>query len=107
MGAQFRDERDVTPGRIDPVNHEVAGARHRHEIFGHGGAEAAAKRLGVPFLGAVPLEEDIRADADKGTPVVISRPDSAGAKAFVHIASQVAARTSIQSFRQLPVINVH
>jgi ATP-binding protein involved in chromosome partitioning len=80
---------------------------HRHEIFGHGGAEAAAKRLGVPFLGAVPLEEDIRADADKGTPVVISRPDSAGAKAFVHIASQVAARTSIQSFRQLPVINVH
>ena len=80
---------------------------HRHEIFGHGGAEAAAKRLGVPFLGAVPLEDDIRADADKGTPVVISRPDSAGAKAFVHIASQVAARTSIQSFRQLPVINVH
>jgi hypothetical protein len=39
--------------------------------------------------------------------VVISRPESAGAKAFEHIASQVAARTSIQSFRQLPVINVH
>jgi ATP-binding protein involved in chromosome partitioning len=80
---------------------------HRHEIFGHGGAEAAAKRLGVPFLGAIPLEDGIRADSDGGTPVVISRPESAGAKAFEHIASQVAARTSIQSFRQLPVINVH
>ena len=79
----------------------------RAEIFSHGGAESAAKRLGVPFLGAVPLEEGIREDADTGVPVVISRPDSAGAKAFEHIASQVAARTSIQSFRQLPVINVH
>ena len=80
---------------------------HRHEIFSHGGAEAAAKRLGVPFLGSIPLEEGIREDSDAGTPVVISRPESAGAKAFVEIASQVAARTSIQSFRQLPVINVH
>jgi len=80
---------------------------HRHDIFSHGGAESAAKRLGVPFLGAVPLEEGIREDADAGTPVVISRPESAGAKAFLEIASQVAARTSIQSFRQLPVINVH
>jgi len=80
---------------------------NRHEIFSHGGAEAAATRLGVPLLGAVPLEEGIREDADAGTPVVISRPESAGAKAFTAIASQVAARTSIQSFRQLPVINVH
>ena len=80
---------------------------HRHDIFSHGGAEAAAKRLGVPFLGAIPLEEGIREDADAGTPVVMSRPDSAGARAFMEIASQVAARTSIQSFRQLPVINVH
>jgi ATP-binding protein involved in chromosome partitioning len=61
----------------------------------------------VPFLGSIPLEEGIREDADTGTPVVISRPDSAGAKAFVHVAQQVAARTSIQSFRQLPVISVH
>ncbi|MFI5284476.1 MAG: P-loop NTPase [Candidatus Dormibacterales bacterium] len=76
-------------------------------MFSHGGAEAAAERLGVPFLGAIPLEEGIREDADAGTPVVISRPDSAGARAFVSVASQVAARTSIQSFRQLPVINVH
>src|ERR1700730_4563420 len=80
---------------------------HGHQIFSHGGAESAAKRLGVPFLGAVPLEQGIREDADAGTPVVLSRPESAGAKAFEHIASQVAARTSIQSFRQLPVINVH
>ena len=100
---------NVTPlGLIENMSWYVCpSCGHRHEIFSHGGAEAAAKRLGVPFLGAVPLEEEIREDADAGKPVVVSRPDSAGAKAFVHIASQVAARTSIQSFRQLPVINVH
>ena len=99
---------NVTPlGLIENMSWYICpSCGHRHEIFSHGGAEAAAKRLGVPFLGAIPLEEGIREDADSGTPVVISRPDSVGAQAFVNIASQVAARTSIQSFRQLPVINV-
>jgi len=100
---------NVTPlGLIENMSwYMCPNCGHRHEIFSHGGAEAAAKKFGVPFLGAIPLEEGIREDADSGTPVVISRPESAGAKAFTHIASQVAARTSIQSFRQLPVINVH
>jgi ATP-binding protein involved in chromosome partitioning len=100
---------NVTPlGLIENMSWYVCpDCGHRHEIFSHGGAEAAAKRLGVPFLGAIPLEEGIREDGDTGIPVVISRPESAGARAFVAIASQVAARTSIQSFRQLPVINVH
>jgi len=100
---------NVTPlGLIENMSWYVCpSCGHRHEIFSHGGAETAAKRLGVPFLGAIPLEESIREDADSGVPVVISRPESAGAKAFVAIASQVAARTSIQSYRQLPVLNVH
>jgi ATP-binding protein involved in chromosome partitioning len=99
---------NVTPlGLIENMSWYICpSCGHRHEIFSHGGAQAAAQRLGVPFLGAVPLEEGIREDADTGIPVVISRPESAGARAFVEIASQVAARTSIQSFRQLPVISV-
>ena len=79
----------------------------RHEIFSHGGAESQASRLGVSFLGAVPLEAGIREDADKGLPVVISRPASAGALAFTAIAEQVAAAASIQSYRALPQIRVH
>jgi ATP-binding protein involved in chromosome partitioning len=78
----------------------------QHHPFGHGGAERAAQRLGVPFLGALPLETEIRIEADKGTPIVVAAPESEGAKAFTAIASQLAARTSIQSFRQLPVLNV-
>jgi ATP-binding protein involved in chromosome partitioning len=79
---------------------------HEHHVFGHGGAERAAHRLGVPFLGAIPLHEDIRVESDGGAPIVVSKPDSPGAKAFRDLASQIAARTSIQSFRQLPVINI-
>ena len=79
---------------------------HEAHIFSHGSGEKTAEKLGVPFLGAVPLEEGIREDADLGAPVVVTRPDSNGARAFREIASKVAAQTSIRSFRQLPVINV-
>jgi ATP-binding protein involved in chromosome partitioning len=99
---------NVTPlGLIENMSWFVCSeCGHEHHIFGHGGAERAARRLGVSYLGAVPLEEAIRDEADRGAPIVLSRPDSAGARAFVDLASQVAARISIQSFRQLPVINV-
>ncbi|MGI9423387.1 MAG: Mrp/NBP35 family ATP-binding protein, partial [Hyphomicrobiaceae bacterium] len=42
----------------------------RSDIFGHGGAEAEAEKLGVPFLGGVPLHMDIRATSDRGQPIV-------------------------------------
>jgi len=99
---------NVTPlGLVENMSWFVCpNCGHEHHVFGHGGAERAAQRLGVPFLGGVPLDEQIRVEADAGAPIVVSRPDSPGARAFRDLASQVAARTSIQSFRRLPVINV-
>jgi ATP-binding protein involved in chromosome partitioning len=99
---------NVTPlGLVENMSWYICpGCGMRHHIFAHGGAEAAAARLGVPFLGAIPLEEAVREEADAGVPVVVSRPDSTGAKAFRDVAEQVAARVSIQSFRKLPVINI-
>ena len=61
------------------------------QIFGHGGAEAEAARLGVPFLGHVPLEVDIRANSDAGTPIVASQPDSKHAAVYSDIAVRVLA----------------
>ena len=46
----------------------------RSDIFGHGGARHEAERLGVPFLGEIPLHMSIRATSDSGTPVVESEP---------------------------------
>src|SRR3954451_4385182 len=58
----------------------------RYDIFGHGGARREAERLGVPFLGEVPLEMVIRETSDAGTPIVVSAPEGAAAKAFRDIA---------------------
>ena len=61
----------------------------RHDIFGHGGARAEAEKLGVPFLGEVPLDMQIRETSDAGTPVVVSDPDGSHAKIYRDIAARV------------------
>ncbi|MFN3766379.1 MAG: Mrp/NBP35 family ATP-binding protein [Aliihoeflea sp.] len=64
----------------------------RYDIFGHGGAEREAERLGVPFLGAVPLTMDVRETSDAGTPVVVSDPTGPQAGVYRAIAQKVLAR---------------
>ena len=61
----------------------------RTEIFGHGGAHKEADRLGVDFLGEVPLHLDIRTNADGGTPIVVSMPEGEHAQKYREIARGV------------------
>ncbi len=61
----------------------------RSDIFGHGGARREAERLGVPFLGEVPLAIDIREKSDAGAPVVATDPDGPHAQIFRDIAARV------------------
>jgi ATP-binding protein involved in chromosome partitioning len=61
----------------------------RSDIFGHGGARREAERLGVPFLGEVPLDIAIREKSDSGTPVVATVPDGVHAKFYREIAVRV------------------
>ena len=61
----------------------------RSDIFGHGGARREAERLGVPFLGEVPLDIAIREKSDSGSPVVATAPDSDHAKHYRDIAIRV------------------
>jgi ATP-binding protein involved in chromosome partitioning len=61
----------------------------RSDIFGHGGARHEAERLGVPFLGEVPLAMEIREQSDAGAPVVVSAPGSVHARHFRDIAARV------------------
>jgi ATP-binding protein involved in chromosome partitioning len=63
----------------------------RSDIFGHGGARAEAERIGVPFLGEIPLHMEIREKADSGLPVVVTSPESGHAKAYRAIARSVWA----------------
>jgi ATP-binding protein involved in chromosome partitioning len=61
----------------------------RSDIFGHGGARLEAEKLGVPFLGEVPLHMSIRATSDAGTPVVDSEPDGPHAAVYRAIGQKV------------------
>ena len=62
---------------------------NRYDIFGHGGARREAERLGVPFLGEVPLEMVIRETSDAGTPIVAAAPDGPSGQIYREIAARV------------------
>ena len=61
----------------------------RSDIFGNGGARDEAEKIGVPFLGEVPLHMEIREKSDSGRPPVVSDPDGPHAAIFKAIAEQV------------------
>ncbi|MBL6601821.1 MAG: P-loop NTPase [Candidatus Puniceispirillaceae bacterium] len=76
----------------------------RHDIFGHGGAAAEAEKLGVPFLGEVPLEMAIRATSDDGTPIVASQPESPHAAHYQKIAAGLLAQLDVAQPKAAPKI---
>jgi ATP-binding protein involved in chromosome partitioning len=79
-------------GIIENMSYYVC--RHcgeREEIFSHGGGEKAAEQLGVPFLGAIPIDTAIRVGGDEGMPIVAADPDSPQAKTFTDIAGKIVA----------------
>ena len=71
----------------------------RYAIFGEGGGQKLAQSYRVPFLGAIPLGIEVREGGDKGVPVVVSQPDSAEARAFRHVAEEVARQVSIEALK--------
>jgi ATP-binding protein involved in chromosome partitioning len=96
-------------GIVENMSYFECAHGERYHIFGNGGGEALAERYQVPFLGAVPISMSIREGGDLGIPVVISQPQSQQAKAFQHVAEQVAAQVSIEAMKAqkaLPVLNL-
>lgn len=61
----------------------------RSEIFSHGGAKIEADRLGIDFLGEIPLDIIIRETSDGGRPIVVSEPESEHALTYRAIADKV------------------
>jgi ATP-binding protein involved in chromosome partitioning len=81
--------------------HLCAHCGERENIFGHGGAQEASRKLAIPFLGEIPLDTKIRKNADQGVPIVIGQPDSAPAKIYREIARALAAKISIANFNSV------
>jgi ATP-binding protein involved in chromosome partitioning len=82
-------------GIIENMSYFVApDTGKRYDIFGHGGARKEAERLGVTFLGEVPLQMEIRETSDSGSPVVVSKPEGPEAKIYRDIAGKVWDRVT-------------
>lgn len=80
-------------GIVENMSYFVCpGCGETSDIFGTGGAKAEAERLGLPFLGGIPLDMDIRATSDAGTPIVAEQPDSPHAAAYLNIADTIRAQ---------------
>jgi ATP-binding protein involved in chromosome partitioning len=93
--------------------YECTNCHHEARVFGHGGGEQIAAQLDVPFLGRLPLYEPIRVGGDRGIPLVIAEPDSAGTRAFVDLAEGVMAQLAVAAHKnaiankgKIPLIQV-
>ncbi|MBI4563165.1 MAG: Mrp/NBP35 family ATP-binding protein [Planctomycetes bacterium] len=97
--AMFRQLHCPILGIIENMSgYQCPRCGHHDDIFGAGGAKAAAERMNVPFLGAVPLSTAIRTTSDAGRPIVVAEPDSPQARAFIAAAESLAAQVSIRAF---------
>ena len=72
----------------------------RMDVFGAGGGRRLAQESGVPFIGAIPMDPEVRAGGDSGNPVVISNPEAPVAQALRDVAKDIAAKISVAAVHQ-------
>jgi ATP-binding protein involved in chromosome partitioning len=71
----------------------------RYNIFGEGGGRRLSEEYGVPYLGEVPLGQEVREGGDSGVPIVVGDPESPQAQAFRRVAEEVARQISIEAMK--------
>ncbi len=104
--AMFRKLNVPILGMIENMSYYVCPkCGHREDIFGHGGARAAAEKMGFPFLGEIPLDPAIRTQSDSGKPVALDEKTAHG-KAFQEVAGALAAQVSIANFQVPQIVNL-
>jgi len=92
-------------GIVENMSYFIApDTGNRYDIFGHGGARAEAEKIGVPFLGEVPLTISIRETSDAGKPVVATEPEGPQARVYRDIAAKVWEQVKARSGRTAPAI---
>ena len=98
--AMFNQLNTPVLGIIENMASYVCPACGAHDdVFGTGGARRAADRLGVPFLGAIPLATEIRKRSDAGRPIVLDA-ESPLARAYLTVAENLAAQVSTRNMQR-------
>ncbi len=86
-------------GVVENMSYLETPDGERMDIFGTGGGKKLADMAGVPYIGGIPIDPQVRIGGDEGMPVVLSHPDSPVAKALVEIAEKIAAQVSIKAIQ--------
>jgi ATP-binding protein involved in chromosome partitioning len=79
----------------------------RLDVFGSGGGERLARESEVPFIGAIPLDPNVRKGGDEGIPILVSAPDSVVSKAFRAITMDIAAKISVAAVQKSDFIPIN
>ena len=95
-------------GVVENMSYLTLPDGSKMDVFGQGGGEAMANHYEVPFLGAIPLNPNVRIGGDNGRPIIVSDPESDAAKALQHLAEVVAACVSVAALAgsNAPTIDV-
>jgi ATP-binding protein involved in chromosome partitioning len=95
-------------GVVENMSYLTLPDGSKMDVFGQGGGEAMAKQYDVPFLGAIPMNPNVRVGGDSGKPIIVSDPEADAAKALRALAESVAARVSVAALtgNDAPTINV-
>jgi len=86
-------------GVVENMSWFIGDDGRRYQLFGSGGGQELADKLGVALLGQVPLVTAVREGGDIGVPIVVSHPDSEAAQAFCAITERVTAKGPRRRFR--------
>jgi ATP-binding protein involved in chromosome partitioning len=87
-------------GIIENMSYFIApDTNKQYDIFGAGGGEKVSRELGVPFLGGIPINPEIRAGGDKGIPVAFDMPDSNEAGIIAEISRILTEQVNIRNLK--------
>jgi ATP-binding protein involved in chromosome partitioning len=94
----FRHVKVPILGVVENMSYLTLPDGQRLDVFGQGGGRKLAEAAGVPFLGEIPIDPQVRQGGDGGLPVVVSHPNSASAQALAAMARDLAAKISVQNY---------
>ncbi len=95
-------------GVIENMSYLTLPDGSKMDVFGQGGGEALARHYDVPFLGAIPMNPNVRVGGDNGQPIIVTDPAADAAQALKAAAEAVAARMSVLALtgNDAPTINI-
>jgi len=102
----FRQVRVPVLGIVENMSGFVGDDGKRYDIFGTGGGRKLAQEAGVPFLGEIPIDPRVATCGDQGDPIVHKYPDSPVARAYLALATTIAAELQNPAKAPLPTVEL-